>query len=215
MQINSTTPNPMASQAFNATSKSSPKNNESEERQLDSQIQSLEKEKADLNKEIYSIKGDFAPPKPKEELIRPLKDKIKVIEAKIQQKQAEKAKKQAENLKEPSNSTEDKKPNSIKKNNIEGKSFNSAEEKNKFTFEQLSNFTTQAGIINEAKVRTSLKDSSNLILKETPSSDASNTSEYTSSINNKKVNNHIKNAIDAYNLVENSDSVDSTTHALA
>lgn len=209
MQVNLASTNPIASQSFNSASKSSPKNNEAEERQIDSEIQSLEKEKADLSKEIYSIKGDFAPPRPKEELIRPLKDKIKIIETKIQQKQAEKAEKQAENLKEPSNSTEDKKPNSIKESDIEGKRLGSAEEKNKSTFEQLSNFTTQTGIISEEKVKNSLKDSSNLLLRETSSS------EYTSTINSKKINDQVKNAIDAYNLVENGESKDSTTHALA
>lgn len=209
MQVNLTNTNPIASKASNTASKSSPKNNEAEERQIDSEIQSLEKEKADLNKEIYNIKGDFAPPKPKEEMIKPLKDKIKVIEAKIQQKQAEKSEKQAENLKEPSNSNEDKKFNSIKKNDIEGKHLDSVEEKNKSTFEQLSNFTTQTGIINEEKAKNSLKDSSNLLLRETSSS------EYTSSINSKKINDQVKNAIDAYNLVENGDSKASTTHALA
>lgn len=211
MQINSTTTNPMIGQAF----KSSPKNNEAAERQLDIEIQNLEQAKADLSKEIFNINGDFAPPKPKQELIRPLKDKIKIIEAKIHQKQAEKMKKQAENLVDPSSKTNDNKSIIMKKNDIEGKSFDSAKDKNKSTFEQLSNFTTQTGIINEVKVKNSLKDSSNLLLKETTSSNVSNTSEYKNSINNNKNNKHVKNAIDAYSLIENTDSVDSTVHVLA
>ncbi|MCW8000006.1 hypothetical protein CFK35_19290, partial [Clostridium sp. cpc1] len=111
MKINSTSSAPMLKQVMKNTGKDCTKNMEAEQKEIDKEIQSLQQKKAALNKEIDNIKNDFAPPKPKEELIRPLKDQIQILDAQIQQKQIERTKKQNENIQEVSNDSDNVKSN--------------------------------------------------------------------------------------------------------
>lgn len=204
MKINSTSSAPMLKQVMKNTGKDCTKNMEAEQKEIDKEIQSLQQKKAALNKEVDNIKNDFAPPKPKEELIRPLKDQIQILDAQIQQKQIEKTKKQSENIQEASNDSDNVKSNFTLEDTEDKINPTSNNGKNKSSLKLLKNFTTQTGVINEERIKNISKNP-----------DDPNTSDSTKSITEKKRQKYLKNAIDAYNTIENSNSVNLGTNVLS
>ncbi|MBW9156938.1 FlxA-like family protein [Clostridium tagluense] len=211
MKIHSNACNSPLKQCLANSSKDSTKDIETEQKQLDKEIQGLQKRKLDLSKEIENIKNDFAPPKPKDELIRPLKDQCQALDSEIQQLQAEKMKKQSEKVKESSKNNDNKK-SSFTAKNIECKDDpSSSEGKIKSAYELLKNFTTQNGFTNETKVKSTSENSAVLLLEETNSSDVFNTRDSLKAIAEKK---RKKDAISTYKIMENGGPANPRTNLL-
>lgn len=138
MQINSISGSQGYNKSYDAGSTSPVNENSEQDKDLDNEIQSLTSQKSNINNQINSIKSDFAPTKPKDQLINPLKSELQSIEAKIQQLQAKKLKK-TKGKSEPSKIKASKKA----------------------PIKEMENLVTQTGFINKGKVKNSLVDTGN------------------------------------------------------
>ncbi|EPY2271714.1 hypothetical protein ACXAUS_000502 [Clostridium sporogenes] len=122
----------------------------------------------------------------------------------LQQKQIEKTKKQSENIQEASNDSDNVKSNFTLEDTEDNINPTSNNGKNKSSLKLLKNFTTQTGVINEERLKNISKNS-----------DDPNTSDSTKSITEKKRQKYLKDAIDAYNTIENSNSINLETNVLS
>lgn len=185
MNINSTSS--VHRQVFNNIGKgSSNKNNNVEEKRLDSEIKTLEQRKASLNKITD-------------------KSKIDDLNSQIKQKQAEKARVQGQGTNDSSISAENEVQASAKTvKNSNDQTFNE-DEKDNSELKSLDNFVTQTGVTNKTKLKNNSKKHSDSAIKD----DSNN------SINNRKKQQHAENAINSYKLIEADGTTELNTNILA
>ncbi len=163
------------------------KNDNVEEKRLDSEIKALEQKKASLNKITD-------------------KSKIDDLDSQIKQKQAEKASIQGQGTNDSSISDENRVSNSVKTvKNSSDQTSNENDEKDNSELKSLDNFVTQTGVATKTRLKNTSKKHSDSAIKD----DSNNF------INNIKKQQHAENAIKSYKLIDDAGKAELKTNILA